>query len=215
MKLEIEMLRWPSNQSDSVIDIPRAEFGLGLHILWGISGSGKTSFMECLAGRRELTQGHIQYGPVEVDLAIERHRDRWFKQFLSMSFQESYLLPELSCEENIWLSSRLRGVEKPPISLFEEVTQVLRLEELLNKTPDKLSRGQQQRVSLARAILFSQEILLLDEPLVYIEKELGNQIFEFILKRVKDASLICLLSTHDPKIGADERISSKLEFPSR
>ena len=76
-----------------------------------------------------------------------------------------------------------------------------------------MSRGQQQRLNLARALLFSQEILFLDEPLVHLEKGLAVQIYEYIFELVHSRQLICLFSTHDPNIGSDKRVSSRLDFP--
>lgn len=213
MKLEIDKLLWPNNVEQAVVSVPQMKFDSGVHLLWGISGSGKTSFMECVAGRRQCTQGFIKYGPVDIDLSIRRDKDRWFKQFLSMSFQDSCLLEELTCEENILLPTRLNGLEKPSLSLFAEISEVLQIEDFLLKAPDQISRGQQQRINLARALIYAQEILLLDEPLVYIEKELGCQILEYIIERVRKTQLICLLSSHDPRIAEDARVRSKLDFP--
>ena len=211
MELEIDKLLWPINVEQAVVSTSKIRFSSGVHLLWGISGSGKTSFMECIAGRRGLTRGFVRYGPIEIDLSLSRDRDRWFKQFLSMSFQDSCLLEELTCEENILLPSRLNGLEKPNLSLFAEISEVLQIEHFLLETPNKISRGQQQRINLARALIYAQEILLLDEPLVYIEKKLGGEILEFIIERVHKAQLICLFSSHDPKIGADARFSVSLD----
>ena len=213
MKLEISNLYWPDNISSPVVKVPYLEFCPGLHILWGISGSGKTSLMECVAGRRDNVTGNLKYGPISIDLSNSRDRDRWFKQCLSMSFQMSHLLPELTCEENLWLPLRLGRIERPAQDFFDELVNILQIRRYLTQNPQNLSRGQQQRLNLARALLFSQEILFLDEPLVHLEKTLAVQIYEYIFNLVHSRQLICLFSTHDPDIGEDSRAVSRLDFP--
>lgn len=213
MKLEISDLYWPINASNPVVKVPYLEFCPGLHVLWGISGSGKTSFMECLAGRRDNVRGKITYGPISIDLSKSIERDRWFKQCLSMSFQMSHLLPELTCEENLWLPFRLGRLEKPSQDFFDELVNIMQIGRYLTQFPQNLSRGQQQRLNLARALLFSQEILVLDEPLVHLEKTLADGIYEHIFSLVQSRQLICLFSTHDPTIGSDLRAASRLDFP--
>lgn len=213
MKLEINDLYWPINTSPPVVKASDLEFCRGLHILWGISGSGKTSLMECVAGRRENVKGRISYGPIKIDLSNSKDRDRWFKQCLSMSFQMSHLLPELTCEENLWLPARLGRLEKPAQDFFDELIDVLQIGRYLMQFPQNLSRGQQQRINLGRALLFSQEILFLDEPLVHLEKALAHEIYEYIFDLVHSRQLICLFSTHDPNIGMDSRAVGRLDFP--
>ncbi len=213
MKLKINDLYWPLNSVNPVVSVPNLEFYPGLYILWGISGSGKTSFMECLAGRRDNVKGRIEYGPISIDLSKSKDRDRWFKQCLSMSFQANHLLPELTCEENLWLPLRLGRLEKPAQDFFNEVIEILEIRKYLIQYPQNLSRGQQQRINLGRALLFSQEILFLDEPLVYLEKALTDQIYKYILDLVYSRQLICLFSTHDPEIGTELRARGRLDFP--
>jgi len=213
MKLEISDLYWPTNISNPVVKVSYLEFCPGLHILWGISGSGKTSLMECVAGRRDNVKGTINYGPISIDLSRSIDRDRWFKQCLSMCFQMSHLLPEFTCEENLWLPLRLGRIERPAQDFFEEVVNIFEIGRYLTQHPQNLSRGQQQRLNLARALLFSQEILFLDEPLVHLEKALAVKIYEYIYELVYSRQLICLFSTHDPTIGSDKRASSRLDFP--
>lgn len=159
-------------------DLPAA----GIVGVFGPSGSGKTTLLRILAGLLKADQADIQFqGRVWQDqhTFIPAHQRR-----IGYVFQEASLFPHLSVFGNIEYGQKRTSQARIDI---QSLLQLLEIEELMTRSVEALSGGEQQRVALARALAAGPELLLLDEPLSALDHQLKQEILPF-LARLKDES---------------------------
>jgi len=169
-----------------------------LTLLMGPSGSGKTtllSIMGCILTPNEGTlniAGHQATGLDAEGLANLRRRHVGFV------FQSYNLVPTLTAAENIMLAMDLRGI---PMSrapgLAAEALRKVGLTHRANATPSKLSGGEKQRVSIARALAGSPSVILADEPTAALDSENGKAVMALLAEVAQDTSRAVLVVTHD------------------
>lgn len=174
---------------DSVtLDVKEGEF----FSIVGPSGSGKSTTLMLLAGFVHPTRGDILISGRSVAQLPPQRRG------LGMMFQSYAIFPHLSVAQNIAFPLQVRG--KPSSEIKKEVARVLelvRLEDFGSRSPGSLSGGQLQRVALARAIVFRPSVLLMDEPLSALDKELRSHM-QLELKRIQqDLGVTVIYVTHD------------------
>lgn len=167
-------------------------------VLFGRNGAGKTTFLQIVATLLRASEGVTTYWGQSVEEAAERIRAR-----IGLVSHASYLYPELSVEENLRFFARLYGVE-PRI---DEVLREASLTDRRSSVVAKLSRGMQQRLSLARATLHQPELLLLDEPFTGLDPVAAEILIEWLDRFVADGGTV-LLTTHDVDRGV--RVASRL-----
>ena len=158
----------------------------------GESGSGKTTFLRCLAGLEEVTSGKIELnGKIlnDSNTLIQSH-----KRKIGFVFQDYPLFPHLNVTENIVLN-----LEKKYRSSLENILDLTNLNFLKKRYPHELSGGEQQRVAIARAIIREPDLLLLDEPFSNLDSAIKSQIKTEIKRIVKDLNITTILVTHDIK----------------
>lgn len=161
--------------------------------IFGPSGCGKTTLLNLVAGLESPSAGRIALNGetlfdsrAEVNLPPERRR-------VSYIFQEGRLFPHLSVTGNLRYGLR-RGDGGGPA--FDEVVEVLGLEPLLRRRPDRLSGGEKQRVALGRCLLRSPKLLLLDEPLAALDDQLKARILPFLARTVDHFDIPVLYVSH-------------------
>jgi molybdate transport system ATP-binding protein len=167
--------------------------------LFGVSGSGKTTWLEALAGLRRNATGRICCGG-ELWLDTERGiRVPPEGRNIGYVPQEHLLFPHKSVRGNL-LFARRRALRRGVVfeRAYANVAEVLELEPLLERSVAELSGGERQRVALGRALCSGPSLLLLDEPLASLDAQLRHRILPF-LKRVRDAFEIpILIVSHNP-----------------
>ena len=154
----------------------------GVTVVFGPSGSGKTTLLRCLSGLEKAPSGYMKIaGQVWQDeerfLPIQERK-------IGLVFQESRLFPHLSIQENLLYGYQRTQPAERNLQL-DEVVQVLNLEAMLKRRPEKLSGGERQRVAIGRALLTSPKLLLMDEPLASLDMQLKAEIIPFI-KRIEN-----------------------------
>jgi multiple sugar transport system ATP-binding protein len=160
-----------------------------LLVLLGPSGCGKSTVLRLIAGLETPTSGRIRLGGRDVEHEPPHRRG------ISLAFQGPALYPHLSVHENLAFSARLAG-QRPALAVAE-VAEALDLAALLERRPDELSGGEQQRVALGRALVRAAGVVLLDEPFghqdAHLRRRLRSQLP--LLRRRLRATMI--LVTHD------------------
>jgi putative spermidine/putrescine transport system ATP-binding protein len=162
--------------------------------LLGPSGSGKTTLLMMIAGFSRPDSGSIAIGGQEI-VRLPPH-----KRNIGMVFQNYALFPHMSVGENIAYPLRLRGVSRRDAE--ERVARVLDLVQMpgyAGRRVDQLSGGQRQRVALARAVVFEPRILLMDEPLSALDKQLRERM-QMEIRRLHNAlGMTTIAVTHDQR----------------
>ena len=169
-----------------------------LTLLMGPSGSGKTTLLSILGCILSPNSGtltiarHTATGMSPEQLADLR------RQHVGFVFQSYNLVPTLTAAENIMLALDLRGaplVEAP--ALAAKALQQVGLSHRAHATPSKLSGGEKQRVSIARALAGSPSVILADEPTAALDSENGKGVMALLSQVAKDSSRAVLVVTHD------------------
>lgn len=163
-----------------------------LLVLLGPSGCGKSTTLRLIAGLEEVSTGTIHVGENDVTHMPPAKRN------LSMVFQSYALFPHLTVAENMIFGLRVRKVDAHErTKRLTEVSQVLGLEELLDRKPSQLSGGQQQRVALGRAIVSAAPLCLMDEPLSNLDAKLRNAMRTEIRNIQRRFGITMIYVTHD------------------
>lgn len=161
--------------------------------LYGISGAGKTTTLNILAGLLKAEKGRIEVNDVvwlDTDHNINLKPQ---KRKVGYVFQDYALFPNMTVRKNLEYAL-LKGQSS---EIIEELIDVMELGALQHQKPSSLSGGQQQRVALARALVQQPKILLLDEPLSSLDLKMRIRLQEYILKIHKKYQLTTILVSHD------------------
>jgi len=179
------------NALDSVsLDIASGEF----MTLLGPSGSGKTTLLMVLAGFTRATSGHVLVGGEDMTRVPPHKRD------FGMVFQNYALFPHMNVFGNVAYSLRLRGVGRSEIETrVARALDLVQLGHLGDRAIDALSGGQKQRIALARAIVFEPRVLLMDEPLSALDKNLREQMQIEIRSLHENLGITTVYVTHDQR----------------
>ena len=173
----------------------RLEPGAVLALL-GPSGCGKSTLLKLLAGLEAPSDGEIWFGERLVATAHEQQPPQ--RRQLGMVFQDYALWPHLSVFANVAFPLQMQKV--PRGELVQRVQQALQsvgLEHLAQRAPAALSGGQQQRVALARALVARPSLLLFDEPLSNLDRDLRESLSEDIARLLRELGTTAIYVTHD------------------
>jgi putative spermidine/putrescine transport system ATP-binding protein len=160
--------------------------------LLGPSGSGKTTALMIVAGFEKADTGTVRVAGVEVTDVPAHRRDQ------GIVFQHYALFPHLSVRRNLEFPLQMRGVDRREITRrVAEMIELIGLTGLDARRPRQLSGGQQQRVALARAIIAAPPIVLMDEPLGALDRNLRDRMRLEIKRLQRELRLTVLYVTHD------------------
>ena len=164
--------------------------------LVGHSGSGKSTFIRMLIREVKPTQGHIYVA--DEDLTTMRNwRVPYLRRNIGCVFQDFKLLPNKTVFENVAFAREVIGKSRHVIKTqVPEVLRLVGLQDKLNKRPDQLSGGEQQRVSIARAIVNRPPLLVCDEPTGNLDPQTSRGIMD-LLERINRTGTTVLVATHD------------------
>ncbi|MFT6658030.1 ABC transporter ATP-binding protein [Maritalea sp.] len=158
----------------------------------GPSGCGKSTLLRMIAGLEETTSGTIQIGDRDVTTADPADRG------VAMVFQTYALYPHMSVEQNMGFGLKMNGVPKAEIKRkVNEASQILKLDDYLDRKPKALSGGQRQRVAIGRAIVRGPEVFLFDEPLSNLDAELRVEMRVELARLHKEIGATMIYVTHD------------------
>ena len=184
------------------LEIKQGEFVVVL----GPSGAGKSTLLNLLGGMDKVTSGVIRIGDNEISKYNDSELTRYRANDVGFIFQFYNIMPTLTVEENVNLIKDVTNTSK-------NVKDVLKSVGLLNhaqKFPQELSGGEQQRVSIARAIMKNPKVLLCDEPTGALDSKTGVEVLK-LLKKQSDEDTTVIIVTHNSLISeiADRVIKIK------
>ena len=174
----------------------------------GTSGSGKSTLLHILGGLDLPDKGVVVFGGRSVFCLPRRARERLRNTGVGFIFQFYHLLPELNVLENILLpymvgSSILGwlGTRRELRRTAAEVMDAVGLSERAKHRPSELSGGERQRAAIARAIVTRPRLLLADEPTGNLDRAMGREILDVLLKLNRQGQTIVMV-THDPRVAS-------------
>ncbi|MCR4805643.1 MAG: ABC transporter ATP-binding protein [Clostridia bacterium] len=183
---------------DVSLDIYKGEFVCFL----GTSGSGKSTFLNMVAGLERPTKGEIWIGKVPIHKLNEAQVTLFRQKNIGFIFQAYHLMPSMTALENVGLPLMLRGVGKAErTKAAKEAMKNVGLEGYEARRPNQMSGGQQQRVGIARALVGKPKIIFADEPTGNLDSHTTKDVMDLISKQVKENGQTLILVTHDRSIA--------------
>ncbi len=165
-------------------------------VILGASGSGKSTLLNCLSGLERVDNGSIKYDGVDITKLSDKALTKFRKDNIGFIFQQYYLLPNMTVEKNIRM-----GADLAENNNYKEIIKAVGLEEKIKKYPSELSGGEQQRVSVARALAKKPKVLFLDEPTGALDEMTGRQVLDYICKLHKEYGFTVIMVTHNSNIA--------------
>ena len=164
--------------------------------LVGHSGSGKSTFIKLITRELKATQGTITIANEDLG-SMRNWRVPFLRRNIGCVFQDFKLLPNKTVYENVAFALEAIGKTKHVVKTqVPEVLRLVGLSEKMNKKPDQLSGGEQQRVSIARAIVNRPPLLICDEPTGNLDPQTSRGIMD-LLERINKTGTTVLVATHD------------------
>ncbi|MEC4239681.1 molybdenum ABC transporter ATP-binding protein [Pseudomonas sp. DSV-1] len=182
---------YPGFALDLALQLP----GKGVTALYGHSGSGKTTCLRCIAGLERASNAYVQIN----DEVWQDSQTGFFapvhKRALGYIFQEASLFPHLSVQANLEFGLRRIALKEQRVDMAH-ATQLLGISHLLERAPNNLSGGERQRVGIARALLTSPRLLLMDEPLAALDSQRKGEIMPYLERLHAELDIPVLYVSH-------------------
>ncbi len=169
--------------------------GSGISVLFGPSGSGKTTLLRCMAGLEQPPQGFLSVnGKIWQDSEQAVFLPPYKRQ-VGYVFQDANLFPHLTVFDNLNFGMKRVGRSFHGDDV-QQTLQLLAIDRLLDRMPDRLSGGERQRVAIARALVLKPELLLMDEPMASLDFKLKQEILPFLIRLRQELDIPVLYVTH-------------------
>jgi putative ABC transport system ATP-binding protein len=170
-------------------------------LVTGNSGKGKTTYLHILAGMLQPNSGEILIDNTDFTNLKGSKADKFRGKNIGVVFQKSHFIASLSVIENLEMASWL-ATGKKHTKRAKELLNKLDILEQAHKQPSQLSVGQQQRVSIARALMNEPKVLLADEPTSSLDDKNADNVIELLESLSKEYKAALIIVTHDSRIKA-------------
>ena len=178
----------------------------------GPSGSGKTSLLNIIGSLDGFNSGTYQFNNIDVLKLKEKEKNKFRNKNIGFIHQFHYLIPELTSLENIILPLLISNLSlKDSIEIGHTYLKEFKLEDRKNIKSNLLSGGEQQRVSIARAMINSPSLILADEMTGNLDEKNSELIFEFFINKIKQNQQTLIFVTHNNKLANIAKVKYKLE----
>lgn len=165
-------------------------------VILGASGSGKSTLLNVMSGLEQTDAGTILYDGEDISRMDEKERTAFRKKTVGYIFQQYFLLPNLSVEKNVRM-----GADLAKNGDYKEIIEAVGLSDKMKKYPHELSGGEQQRVSVARALAKQPKVLFLDEPTGALDETTGRMVLDYIDRLQKKLKFTTIMVTHNQNIA--------------
>lgn len=184
--------------------------GISLHVkrgelvsIVGASGAGKTTLLQIMATLSRPDEGHLSIDGVALEKLNDEALSRFRNQKVGIVFQFHHLLPEFSALENVTIPALIAGRSRQEAETeARRLLQLLGLEDRADHKPSQLSGGEQQRVSIARALINQPAVLFADEPSGNLDSQNRDEIHRLFLELKEKFAQTIVLVTHDEKLAS-------------
>ncbi|MDD2873156.1 MAG: molybdenum ABC transporter ATP-binding protein, partial [Azoarcus sp.] len=189
--------RFRLDYSAFALDVDLQLPGRGVTALFGHSGSGKTTCLRCVAGLERAPQGRLivngeHWQDTDAGIFVPTH-----ERAIGYVFQEASLFPHLSVRRNLEFGMKRVAAATRRVA-WDQAVELLGIGHLLDRMPERLSGGERQRVGMARALLTSPRLLLMDEPLAALDIRLKNEILPYLERLHDELDMPVLYVSHSP-----------------
>lgn len=176
----------------------------------GASGSGKSTLVNAITGLETVTSGSVSWGGTDIARLPVGKRDAFRAAHIGLVMQDFHLFPGLSALENVVLPVRLSRRLKP-----EERERALHLLDVTGiarpgQPVETLSRGEMQRVAVARALLPKPGVIVADEPTASLDRRTGADVADILVRLARDEGATLVVVTHDPVLT--ERLDRRIDL---
>ncbi len=172
-------------------------------VIVGQSGAGKTTLLNILGGMDSLSSGSVSVSGKEISRYSRRELEDYRRYDIGFVFQFYNLIPNMTALENVEIAAQLC----PNPASSEAVMHAVGLQERMDNFPAQLSGGEQQRVSIARALATRPKLLLCDEPTGALDYETGKQILKLLQDTCRQSGMTVVIITHNAALaGMADRI---------
>lgn len=165
-------------------------------VILGASGSGKSTFLNVISGLERPDSGKVFYDGKEITALSDSEVTLFRRENVGFIFQQYYLLPNMNVDKNVKMGADLTDNKD-----YKTVIEAVGLGEKLHKYPSDLSGGEQQRVSIARALAKRPRVLFLDEPTGALDEQTGRQVLDYICRLQKEYDFTIVMVTHNLNIA--------------
>lgn len=165
-------------------------------VILGASGSGKSTLLNVLSGLEKPDSGHVYYNEEDLSQLTEAQLTAFRRAQIAFIFQQYFLLPNLTVEQNVKMGANLAGNQD-----YVRILEALGLGDKLQHYPSQLSGGEQQRVAIARALAKRPNVLFLDEPTGALDEATGRQILDYISSLQEELGFTLVMVTHNANIA--------------
>ena len=165
-------------------------------VILGASGSGKSTLLNVLSGLEKPDSGHVYFGEEDLSQLTEAQLTAFRRAQIAFIFQQYFLLPNLTVEQNVKMGANLAGNQD-----YVRILEALGLGDKLQHYPSQLSGGEQQRVAIARALAKRPNVLFLDEPTGALDEATGRQILAYISSLQEELGFTLVMVTHNTNIA--------------
>lgn len=180
--------------------------------LMGPSGSGKSTLLNLIAGLDQASSGRLMVAGEDLGRMSEGERAAWRARTIGFVFQTYNLMPVLTAVENVELPLLLAKLPSAERRKRAEIAlKVVGLEDRGGHLPRQLSGGQEQRVTIARAIVADPKIIVADEPTGDLDRDSANDILNLLQRLNKEFNKTILMVTHDPAAAERAQIVRRLD----
>ncbi len=165
-------------------------------VILGASGSGKSTFLNIISGLENPDSGTVQYNETDITKLSDNQLTKFRKENIGFIFQQYYLLSNMTVERNVRMGADLVDNKN-----YHQIIASIGLKDKLKNYPNELSGGEQQRVSIARALAKEPKVLFLDEPTGALDESTGRQVLDYICKLHKEYKFTIVMVTHNQNIA--------------
>ena len=165
-------------------------------VILGASGSGKSTLLNIISGLERPDEGTVCHDGTDITKLTDGQLTQFRKENVGFIFQQYYLLADMNVDKNVKMGADLAGNGE-----YRQIIEAVGLGDQINKMPGELSGGEQQRVSVDRALAKRPKVLFLDEPTGALDEETGRLVLDYICRLQEAYHFTIVMVTHNLNIA--------------